>query len=172
MYFTILLIVVDIVILIYAYLPELAFYYRINVLSASDPIPAHMSRLITKMAERYLNSKYYILCGKLIERKKFFLAIGFLVWTLNMGQLLLSCPVELPVLLSIVISTFIWVVAAWFILKACLVRYKKTLFFSFLMAVTLPPCLYGLTYLLFISSVSKSNLLKSIIASFDVTPVC
>lgn len=140
---SILLSIAGISLIIFAYFPDFAFRYKINKSATSGDISANESRRICKMVEEFEYSCYCHVFGRLLLKKTILLFMSFLLLIVSIAQLIIICPIEFPVLLSIVLFLYIWVFSACRIMLKCIRNYKLPFWLSLSFAITIPPCVYG-----------------------------
>lgn len=137
-----------IMLFVYAHYPELRHYYRMSKLRPpGSPLYAEIARRRTEMSIRYSSTKYCIIFRHLFLKKHVLIAAAYGIMLLSLVYVIVSCPVEMPALLTIVFGSYLWVPCScnlllWFIRHA-----RLSLILSVALAVLTPPCIYLIYYI-------------------------
>lgn len=143
---TIFLTTVGITLLVRAYNPELAYLIRSNRLEATETLTAQVAWQLTKMTERYDDSNRFIVFGYLTTKKAVRRFVSLIIFIIAVAQLVITFPIELPYLFSIVLGAYLWVGMACEILRLFMRKHQMRLGLSLALAIIIPPCIYALLY--------------------------
>lgn len=144
---TIILSLFGVSLLLYAFYPELKYYYRRSRLIPSNgEFDAETARKLTDLSIRYLSERQCVIWGHLLYKKTVISIIANGVLLLICIILALSCPYELPFLLSFALDSYMWVYSSCIVLRYCLRHFRIPFLLSLAIALFLPVCIYGLLY--------------------------
>lgn len=140
-----------IMLLIYAHYPELRHYYRMSKLRPpGSPLYAEIARRGTEMSIRYSSTKYCVICRHLFLKKSVLIAAAYSIMLLSLVYIIVSCPVEMPILLTVILGSFLWVSCSCNLLLWFIRRTRLSLILSVALAVLTPPFIYFIFYNIFI----------------------
>lgn len=145
---TIILMGVSIYLLLSAYLPECIHNYRIWYSGKYNEITAEESRRVCREVKEYRRSRYLYVLGRQLQKKGVFLYSSLLFFILSLIVLFITCPVEFPILFSVVLLAYLWIGVACRTLQFLMCKCKKPFGWSLMISLAVVPGLVGLAYIL------------------------
>lgn len=137
--------------LAYAHYPELKHYYRRSkLIPPRSSFDAEIARRATEMSIRYSSTKYRVICRHSFLRKYLLISVAYGIMLLSLAYVIVSCPVEMPILLTAILGSYIWVSCSCNLLLWLIRRTRLSIILSVAFATIMPLFSYVIIYNLFI----------------------
>lgn len=144
---TIILLLLGISLLACAKYHEVLYYYRRSVIFPRNTVlDAETARQLTNLSISYNSRTTYVMLGHIFTKKTLLIVASCMILFLNCVQLIISCPLEMPELLTLVLGSYFWIITACYILDYCLRHYRAPFILSLTTALVLPVVAYGILY--------------------------
>lgn len=139
---------IGLILLVYAHFPELKHYYKMSKTRGNKKFTdAATANRLTKMSIAFSSTKYCIICRHMFLKKTIWSAAAYSIMFLTLSFIVITCPVEMPQLLSGVLGSYIWVAFSCYLLLRFIRHTKMHVGESIALAIIIPPCIYILLYI-------------------------
>lgn len=133
--------------LTYAHFPELRFYYRRSrLIPPGSSFDAEIARRATELSIRYSSAKYCVIFRHLFLKKSILIAVAYSIMLLSLAYVIVSCPVEMPLLLTVILGSYMWVSCSSNLLLWYLRHTRLSIVLSVVLALVVPLFFYILFY--------------------------
>lgn len=132
--------------LIGAYYPEIVYLNRTNKLEASQPLNAHTTWKLTKMAEHQYYANLCNVFGYLSTKTSVLRLASIIIFLIALAYIFITVPIEMPYLLSIVMGSYLWIGAACKIMQFIMRKYRMSVGLSLALAIIIPAIIFALIY--------------------------
>lgn len=130
---------VGVILVVFAYYPRIKHYYRISKLRPpGSPLYAEGAWKGTEMSIRFTATKYCVIFNHLFLKKSVLLAVAYSVMLLSLTVIIVKCPVDMPLLLNVVVYSYVWVSLFCYLLLKFIRRAKLSITASMTLAALLP----------------------------------
>ena len=142
---TIIFSLIGILLIAYAYFPELRFYYmRSRLAPVGLGFNAETARKLSDLSGQYLSKRDCVIMGSLFSKKTVVLALAYAVLFLTCLSLICTDSHEFLNTLSMVISGYMYAFSSCMLLRYCLRHFRVPFILSLVVALILPACVLGL----------------------------
>lgn len=144
---TVILTLLGVLLLLFAFYPELRYYYQRSEIISADPVlHAETARRLTNLSISYNSRTNYVMLGHIFNKKTLLIVASSMILFLNCVQLIIICPLDMPELLTFVLGSYVWIIEACYILSYCLRHHKVPFILSLTAAIVLPVVVHGMFY--------------------------
>lgn len=146
---TIILSLIGILLIVYAYFPELRYYYmRSRLAPVGLGFNAETAWKLSNLSGQYLSKRHCVIMDRFFSKKSLIMVLAYAMLFLSCIGIACNNDSGSLKVLSLVVGSYAYALSSCMLLRYCLRRFRIAFPFTLAIALILPACLLSLLYLL------------------------